>query len=631
MNKLASSKSAFLLQSANSPVNWYPWGEEAFKKAKEEDKPILVDVGASWCHWCHVMDETTYENPEVIQLINENFIAIKVDRDEDPELDKRLQTAVNTLTGESGWPLTVFMTPEGKVFFGGTFFPPEDSYGRIGFKRLLREIIRLWKNDREKIYNVVQTLDSSLQSTVLQREPAEWNKVEDVVSSIISNYDFTNGGIQGNMKFPHPTVDELLLLYSFFKGEDVEAKLSLFTLRKMYYGGIFDQVGGGFHRYTVDEEWYVPHFEKLLIDNAELLIDYTLAYQYSNDEEILDAITLTADFILREMKVNQGFANSIDADSEGKEGYYYTWTEGEFKEALKGEDYSYWIKVFNVDKGAEVEGRKVLKRTVDLNELKRKFNDPINKLSQIREKLRIFREKTRKYPFRDENKYTYPNCRMAEALLFSYPFTNKGLNEALEVINKLSKNITRRLEGGKKGLPEDYASALLAAITAYEITGELKYRDLAISLGEEVKNLNYDYPFDTPNESPASLALKGLLKLSVITGTSYVPTSYSGDSPFLSGVAYSIASYLKGIAHIVIVDENDGRGKTLHNEVLRLYHPFKVVEIVKEDSTDLLPKFIKEMVRYNKGVSRAYVCVGTTCSLPLDSIEKIKQLLKSKK
>ncbi|BFH72686.1 thioredoxin domain-containing protein [Sulfurisphaera javensis] len=622
MNRLKNSKSAFLLQSADSPIDWFPWCEEAFEKARKEDKPVLVDVGASWCHWCHVMDEETYNDQEVVKIINENFIAIKVDRDELPDLDRELQNTVSAITGESGWPLTVFMTPDKKVFFGGTYFPPEDRYGRIGFKRLLLEILRLWREDRKKILDVANA-SSSLKITFNTLSP-EWELIENSISSIVSVYDFDNGGLQGQMKFPHPTVDEFLLAYSYFTKSDTERKLALFTLKKMYYGGIFDQVGGGFHRYTVDDEWYVPHFEKLLIDNAELLLDYIQAYQFTQDLELFDAINQIYNFLLRDMKIEGGFANSLDADSEGIEGYYYTWKDDEFAEALKGEDIEYWSKFFNLRIAKEVEGRKVLKRTIDSRDLLKVYS--FDKLNEIRTKLLEYREKMRKKPFRDENLYTYPNTRIAEALLNLYPIIGKGLNEALEIVDKLSKVVTRRLDGGKEGLLEDYSSATLALISAYEVTGNDKYKDLAVSISQNLKNIE-GYPIDSPNESPESLRLKSLLKISLLTEEKINVNIYEGSPAFTSGILYNVMSFMKGLAHIVVVNENDGKAKDLHNTALTTFYPLKIVEIMDESKKDYVPSYMRSMINYNKGTSRAFVCVGNKCSMPLTSPEKLRLYL----
>lgn len=628
MNHLVNTRSAFLRQAVDSPIDWYPWTEDAFERARAEDKLIVIDVGASWCHWCHVMDEGTYRDEEVVKLINENFIAIKVDRDEMPDIDRQLQLAVSSITGESGWPLTVFMTPDGKVFFGGTYFPPNDSFGRPGLRRVLREIIRLWRNERDKILQAAEELASSLRKIKYQRLNADSGLIEDVVSTIIANFDVDNGGLAGSMKFPHPTIDQLLIAHTFYTGNNLGARLALLTLRKMYYGGIFDQVGGGFHRYTVDSEWYVPHFEKLLIDNAELLMDYTLAYQYSGDSELLDAVNLTVDFLLREMRVEGGFANSMDADSEGIEGYYYTWTMSEFMEALVDEDVAFWARFFNVDFGREVEGRKVIRRNMSLSELGERFSNPLAKLSDIRTKLRLYREAKRRHPFIDTNTYTHSNCRAAEALLSSYPITGKGLNEALNVVNKLTRNVTRRLDGGKDGLPEDYASALLALISAYEVTGDVKYRDLAVSIGRELMDMGNEYPIDLPNESNASLIMRGLLKLSMLSDEiKYTPHMYQVEAPYIAGVAHNSLAFMRGMAHVVIVNEEDGRARDLHRVALTTYYPFKVVEVVNEGITDYLTSYVRAMLSHGKGKSRAYVCVGNVCNLPVDDPGGLRKLL----
>jgi uncharacterized protein YyaL (SSP411 family) len=655
--RLANSKSAYLRESVEQPVQWYTWSEEAFKKAKEEDKPILIDVGASWCHWCHVMDSETYSNNEIASIINQYFVPIKVDRDEMPDVDRKLQLAVSALVGESGWPLTVFMTPDGKVFFGGTYFPPYDKFGRPGFKRILLEIVRLWREERNKLINIAEQLIQLLNSREKNQNEFNENFINDCISNILSEYDIEYGGINSGMKFPHPTIDEILLSAHFWNNDDVPGKTVKFTLRQMYYGGIFDQVGGGFHRYTIDREWWIPHFEKLLIDNAELVLDYLNAFNLFKDLEFLDALQLTVDFIIRDMKVEGGFANSIDADSEGVEGKYYTWTKNEIREAV-GNDYEIVERIFGLNKqGGVVENRKVLKRFIGLKDLSKILNksaeDTIKWLSDIRKKLYEYRVKNRKMPFRDENKYTYPNCRTAEALLSSYIILNKGLNEGLEVVNKLSKTVTRRLEGGREGLLEDYATATLALIKAYEVTGEMNYYELAMELGKKILEFKTNDGFsdsindknlitinDMPNESPNSLAIRALLKLSVLN-----PYEFKIDekdikglltlinplrSSFYSGILFNLFSILKGIAHIVIIDEKDGEAQKLHNEIMKIYYPFKITEKVTEENKEHLNPIIKNMLNYGreKG-SRVYICIGNKCSMPVTDLEKIRILLKN--
>lgn len=647
MNRLKDSSSAFLRESAEQEIDWYPWSDEAFQRAKQDDKPILVDVGAVWCHWCHVMDRETYSRRDIAELVNRHFVAIKVDRDEMPELDRKLQRAVSSITGESGWPLTVFMTPEGEVFFGGTFFPPEDSYGRVGMKRLLLEIVRLWSQDRERLKRSALSLADYAPST---SSPLDLEIVDNAFSSIVSTFDIEQGGLSGTMKFPHPMVDQFLTAYSFWTGDHVGIKLSIFTLKKMFQGGIFDQLGGGFHRYAVDREWNVPHFEKLLIDNAELLEDYLVNYLASGDPQLRDAVEMTSQFVLRDMWVGEGFASSLDADVDGKEGGFYTWDWDELL-SNSGEWRSLIERTFTLVGEGALEGG-VLRVRDDLGEIAKTLNMDVKtfleNLRKARERLRAYRDSTRRKPFRDDNLYTYPNCRMADSLLRSSVLTGKGREEGVRVASKLSRRVTRRLQGGGEGLLEDYSSALLLALRAYEVSGDLRFKDLALELGKEVldfmtpngfveKRGSSEVPnMDTPNESPNSLALRGLLSLSLLDDQIKVPenviSSILGDymqgPPFYAGSILSAGALLKGMAHIVVVDA-DEKASSLHRESLLLYHPFKVVELVKEENRDMVVPLIRSMINQGQG-SRVFVCVGNTCSIPVREPEKIKLLLKSK-
>jgi len=640
-SRLSNSRSGYLRKAVEQPVNWYTWSEEAFQVAKAEDKPILVDVGAAWCHWCNVMDELTYSNPEIAKIINENFIPIKVDRDEMPDVDRMLQNAVYAITGESGWPLTVFMTPDKRVFFGGTYFPPEDMYGRIGFKKLLLEILRVWREERDKIFS--SALDPAILNLPSVNANLSPHLLDDAFSYITTYYDVEYGGLGYGSKFPHTMVDLLFLNYSATKGDDLGKKLGLFTLKKMYYGGIFDQVGGGFHRYTVDREWKLPHFEKLLIDNAELIYDYFTYYIALQDEEIFDALSATVNFVLRDLYISGvGFANSLDADSEGIEGKYYTWTESELKEAL-GEDFSLATKIFDLKNTVEVEGRKVLIRGYDIRDLSRlmklKTEDVLEKLNNIRLRLLKYREENRKMPYKDDNTYTYPNAKAAEALLYSSLVLGKGINEAKIVIDKFDDKISRRLDGGKDGLMEDYLSALLALISAYEILGDEKYYDNVIELGRKILEFNLNNYMDTPNESINSMYIKALLKLSLLSDEfkinedkikSLVPTLTEENAQFIAGIVNSISSYMNGLAHIVIVDEKDGKAESLHKAALSTYYPFKVVEKVDDSKIDYVSSIIRAMIKSGEGKSRVYICIGNTCNMPVTDVEKVKQLLKTK-
>ncbi|MEM0174231.1 MAG: thioredoxin domain-containing protein, partial [Sulfolobaceae archaeon] len=537
--------------------------------------------------------------------------------------------------------------------------PPEDKFGRPGFKRLLTEIIRLWKEDRNKLLELANEVSRILSLKNLTNNELNNEFIENAISSIIGEIDLEYGGLNSTIKFPHPTIDELLLSHYFWSGDETERKIVEFNLKQMYYGGLFDQVGGGFHRYTVDREWWVPHFEKLLIDNAELALDYYNSYLLTKNIEQLDALNLTIDFILRELKLEDGFANSLDADSEGIEGKYYTWTLDEIRDALKNEnEFKLVEKIFGLNKqGGIVEGRKVLKRFVDLDTLSRMLNTnregAISWLNQVRRKLLEYREKTRKKPFRDDNKYTLPNCRVAEALLSSSIIIGKGLNEGLQVARKIGKNVSRRLDGGGNGTLEDHASAVLLLIKAYEISGDVKFYDRFLEIGKKLLDFRTDYGFkdsdisdnisvtDTPNESPNSLALRALIKLAIINPDEFkIPDDLIKRlassivlerASFFAGLIYNLASLIKGIAHIVIINENDGKAESLHRAALETYYPFKIVEVVNENRKDFVNPIVRSMIYAGKERgSRAYVCIGNTCSMPISDKEKLKELLKGK-
>lgn len=661
-------KSVYLNHARFQPVKWHLWSEEIFMLAKKEDKPILVDVGASWCHWCHVMDDESYSNPEIAEIINNNYIPVKIDRDEMPEIDRILQKAVSAISGESGWPLTAFLTPDGKVFFGGTYFPPNDKYGRIGFKKLLLEISKLWRTKREEIIKNAENLYRELFSKNISHESEKssfsFEIIDFTITNILSAFDWEYGGLGFQPKFPHPTIDQLLLLYSARTGDPLGIKASRLTLRRMYYGGVMDQIGGGFHRYSTDREWWIPHFEKLLIDNAEILNSAFNNYLVTNDYDMLDLINLTINYILRDLGLDNGFANSEDSDSEGIEGKFYTWTLEELKEALNDEyefNIAKEIFSFNIKYGF-VEGRKVLKRSYSLGTMATKLGISIDKAQEIYENIRKkmfnYRERTRKRPSKDINTYTYPNSRVIEALLYASKVVekdleNKIINKALIVLNSLNKNVTRRLQGGKEGLLEDYASSLLASICAYEILGNIKYLDLARDIGHELLNFKSYEGFidsksshniselDIPNESPNSLAIKALIKLSTLIPSEFNTNDIeqilfnmlnSNDLIYKAGLLLSADALKNGVCHIIVIDKNDELGKLLHKTALLTYYPFRIVERIDEESAkDTLNPLVKEIISSSREqYSRAYVCIGQTCSLPITKPEQLKELIKTK-
>ena len=633
VNRLANAKSAFLRQAADSPIDWWPWCDEAFEKARREDKPVLVDVGASWCHWCHVMDETTYRDPDVVSVINENFVAIKVDRDERPDLDRELQMKVQAISGESGWPLTVFMTPEKEVFFGGTYFPPRDVPGRVGMKKVLTIVLRMWKEERHKVKGITEALERAISEWKSQSIGlADFSSLEALMNSVASSYDLEFGGLGNSMKFPHPTVDQALMAHHFLTGDDLGLKYSSFTLRQMSRGGIFDQVGGGFHRYTVDRDWGTPHFEKLLVDNAELLSDLVSAYQLTQDDELFYTLKMTANSFLEYFWNGDRFYNSIDADSDGIEGGFYTWDYDELVK-LVGAD---WARVF-ARSAKRVEGRVVLRRAGWVEEISKLTNVPVERAKDELERkvkeMKEYRDRNRSLPYRDPNAYSYQQCVAGAALIEASPYFPQLASYALTIASKLLHgSVGRTLESGGEPLPEDLATCSYFLFKAYSFTSDPKFRDKAVETLKSLEGVELNAS-DNPNESARSLAAKASL-FSHVLGLSDLNLEALKLTPvepvFQAGlITVGAVVERRAWAHIVVVDEGDGRAEELVRTAWTTYHPFKVIELVKEGQE--VPKDVKEMVNYGKGKSRAYVCAGKSCSLPVREPQQLRALIKSAK
>src|ERR1041384_5885814 len=345
LNSLSKASSAYLRSAMHQPIQWHEWGEEAFATAQRENKPILLDIGAVWCHWCHVMDRESYDSPEIAQLVNERFVAVKVDRDERPDIDSRYQVAVNAISGQGGWPLTAFLTPQGKPFYGGTYFPPDDHYGRPSFRRVLTAISDAYREKNDEVTEQARMVEAAIsrsESHAGAGSDFTPQVVEDIVQAGLKMFDSTNGGFGNAPKFPHPGALDLLIdQYARTKDENLR-KVFATTLEKMANGGVYDQLAGGFHRYSVDERWVVPHFEKMSYDNSELLKNYVHGFQATGESYF----ALVARDIIRWMddllsdRENGGFYGSQDADiSLDDDGDHFTWSMDEAKSVLSEDEF----------------------------------------------------------------------------------------------------------------------------------------------------------------------------------------------------------------------------------------------------------------------------------------------------
>ncbi|MGD8632810.1 MAG: thioredoxin domain-containing protein, partial [Anaerolineales bacterium] len=368
-NKLIQETSPYLLQHADNPVDWFPWGEQPFEIARQEDKPVFLSIGYAACHWCHVMAHESFEDPQTAEFMNAHFINIKVDREERPDIDSIYMDAVVSLNGQGGWPLSVFLTPEGKPFFGGTYFPPQRRFNMPSFREVLESIQDEWTSNRERIEQVSEQLSRHLQArpnlptTDGQLDMATLDKATE---QLFKDYDWKYGGWGSAPKFPQAAVVEFLLQRYHRKKDRLALDMSTHALRSMARGGLFDQIGGGFHRYSVDERWLVPHFEKMLYDNAVLLPAYLHAWQITGDTEFIDTVHKTIEFLLREMRGEEGaFYASLDADTEGQEGSFYIWTVEELQQAISDEgDLQLALDYYGFGNGPNFEGANVLHRPV---------------------------------------------------------------------------------------------------------------------------------------------------------------------------------------------------------------------------------------------------------------------------
>jgi len=367
-NRLAHEKSPYLLQHANNPVDWYPWGQSALDKARQEDKPIFLSVGYSTCHWCHVMEHESFENEDIARILNEHFVPVKVDREERPDLDRVYMLFVQASTGSGGWPMSVWLTPEGKPFFGGTYFPPDTRYGRPGFGAILKRLAQAWREDRAKIEesgsHVLEQLIQYSQHGSGERGQVGQNALDSAFYAFRRSFDARLGGFGAAPKFPRPSVLNFLLRYGAATGNDEARDMVLVTLRAMAKGGMHDQLGGGFHRYSVDENWFVPHFEKMLYDQAQLAISYLEAYQITGDAQYADVARDIFEYVLRDLGHQWGgFYSAEDADSaadpakprEKSEGAFYIWSHQEIVDILGEQDAAAFSRHFGVKANGNVD------------------------------------------------------------------------------------------------------------------------------------------------------------------------------------------------------------------------------------------------------------------------------------
>ena len=678
-NRLANETSPYLLQHANNPVDWFPWGDEALERARSEDKPILLSVGYSACHWCHVMERESFENPAIAAQMNQLFVSVKVDREERPDIDSIYMTAVQAMTGHGGWPMTVFLTPDGKPFYGGTYFPPEDRGGMPSFPRVLEAISDAYSSNRDEVLqNTEHLLDRMRQMSAVGQqgfEPLTDEVMRLAMRKAASDFDPRHGGFGLQPKFPQPMTYEFLLRH-YLRSEDSEAlHMVELTLQRMATGGIYDQIGGGFHRYSTDAFWLVPHFEKMLYDNALLVRLYLHAYQITGNPMYRRIVEETLEYVMREMTSPEGgFYSAQDADSEGVEGKFFIWLPHEIEEALGSEDAEIIRRYYGVTPHGNFEGRNILRVAMDAANLARdegldaqQFGDL---LGRAKSRLLAIRNE-RIAPGLDDKILTSWNGLMlaafaeAASVLRREDYAEVAERNAEFLLANLLREgrLLRTYKDGTaklNGYLEDYAFLIDGLLTLHEVNFSRSTLDAAIELGNAMVELFWDAAtgqfFDTGHDHEqlvvrpkdltdnaipcgSSMAVDVLLRIAVITDDGDMELRASSA---LRGVRQLMMTfptaagnwlgaldfYLSQPKEIVIVGERgDTRTDTLLTEVHKNYMPNRVLLGTShgDDTDDGLPLL---MERHKiDGMATAYVCENYICQLPVTEPQALARQL----
>ena len=646
MNKLANSQSSYLKRAADEPIDWYPWCEEAFDRARVEDKPILLSIGAVWCHWCHVMARESWRDPETASIVNSRYIAIRVDRDERPDLDKAYQEAVSALTGQGGWPLTVFLTPEKRPFYGGTYFPAKQGHGYPALKSVLSSVSDAYKNDKGAVRKIVGDLSHVMGQLSVGKGPVNDIVLDDAVGLIASRFDAANGGFGTAPKFP---LSEVLLFmlqtYEETKNEELWHIVDV-SLRHMAAGGFYDQLGGGFHRYSTDASWKVPHFEKMLNDNALLLMAYLQAYRRSGSQYFRQTAEETLGFVFGHMaRTPAGFNSSVDADLHGEEGGYFTWTEAEVR-SLLGEKAGPFLQAYQAQEAGnmEVPGKNVLYVPGESDKLR----------FAAEKKILLEARNKRELPFVDTSIHTSWTSLMVTSLIEAYNVLGdaRSLDYAVKTIDFMMKEMYRngtlyRIYTDKAsvdGFLDDYSCTIEALLELFNASGDEKYLDDAVELTEQCNAKFYDRAaggyffvqekdrtpmtmdkpssdFSVPGSNP-QMALN-LMKLSYYTGEDrYMDKAYEVLEMFsVAAQAYPIgnATYYRAVDYylnpplqaVILADPEDGA------KLARLINGRVIKRVVLIDSGNSKSPLFEGKERMD-GKPTVYFCREKTCTVPIE-------------
>ncbi|HEX2204713.1 MAG TPA: thioredoxin domain-containing protein [Longimicrobium sp.] len=670
-NRLANETSPYLLQHKDNPVDWFPWGPEALQKARDEDKPILLSVGYSACHWCHVMEHESFENPETAALMNRLYVNVKVDREERPDIDSIYMTAVQQMTGHGGWPMTVFLTPDGAPFYGGTYYPPEPRYGMPSFRQLLAGIHDAWRDRRDDVHKSAGELKTMLQESAALRPPAselDPSILDRAYHTLAARFDARWGGFGGAPKFPQPMTLEAMLRQWKRTGSEEPLRMAALTLQRMAEGGMYDHLGGGFARYSVDAKWLVPHFEKMLYDNALLARAYLHGWQAAGDPAFRRVVEETLDWTVREMRSPEGgFHSAYDADSEGEEGKFYVWSVDEVDSLLGPEDGPLVRRYHDVTEGGNFEGHNILHTALPLETVAEEAGVTPDRLRDAvergRKTLYDVRAK-RVWPGLDDKVLTSWNAMMLHAfaeaarVLEREDYLRIAVENADFLLRSLRDGDGRLLRTYKDGRAkigaflEDHALLVDALVAVYEATGDPRWVREAVSLADAMLERFWEAGegafYDTANDAEAlvvrprdvfdnatpsgnSAAVMALLRLAELTGEGrYRDVA----ARVLEGMADVMARVPAGFGHLlcaldfhlstpteiaIVGAAEDEATQALVRAASRPYLPNAVLALRRPedgDEAETLVPLLRDRAPIG-GRPTAYVCERLACKQPV--------------
>lgn len=672
-NRLHKESSLYLQQHAGNPVNWYPWGDEAFKKSREDNKLIFLSIGYSSCHWCHVMERESFENEDIASFLNTHYVCIKVDREERPDIDAIYMEAVQMMTGHGGWPLNVWLTPELKPIYGGTYFPPQSTQNRPGFIDVLTRLLEVFKNDPESIEKRTAEISTALSKDLFEHVKPNtigFSGLQKSVETTRKNYDAELGGFSDAPKFPSAMHIEFLLRYDKLVGDESAREMALNSLRKMCLGGIFDQIGGGFHRYSTDKRWLVPHFEKMLYDNALILSALVDAWRVSRDVVFKDAIDSTLEFISREMtSTDGGFYAAIDADSEGVEGLFYVWDHSELENLIPETEFPEFAAYFDVFPNGNWEGNVIPNRghsCMDFSILTQSNHDELREKIGKWKKILLQARDKRVRPVTDTKIITSWNAMMLKSLCKLWMATN--CDEIHDLLmknatflrnNVVNNDIIYRISSlGEVKIPgfcDDYALLSEAFAYVFMVTGDEDWLDASVKIADVMIDQFYvrehnSFAFTRDNQSDVlfrkkdvfdnatpsanSAAINALHLLGRLTGRSDY-NRISGDGcdalgnltgDYALSFGYLLQIFCEKLSHhgseiVILGDQN----KEFLSVLAERYLPF---HIVISGSSIKKPRY--ETLRGKSAPesgSNVYVCRNFTCARPVSDVKSFLTLL----